>query len=339
MARPNAGPPPVNTSALARRDERKDITRYKVVAEAFQREDRRADLRAMLGSDELVDRFLSVALHAISTDSNLLLKATPESIIQAIRDSATLGLEPTGLTGEAWLVVYGDKAKLMPGWRGYLARIRNSGQVLYITTDVVYVNDEFRYGSTENGKWYVHNPAMPYKQEDGTYLNPRGGYWGAFAAATMLSGYKDHEVMPEVEINFIRDHYSEAVKQGRSSPWDTSWGEMARKTVLRRFAKRLPQEAVEQLLRLDAEADEAAREAVEAEARFRPTAARQAALRAVGVEVAQEPTTAPESAPEAATEAATEADAEDVPFEESLSATERARADDLSDLPPSWRPE
>jgi recombination protein RecT len=330
MARPPMTAPPVNPSALAKKEVRKDVARYLQVAEAFQREDRRADLRAMLGSNDLVDRFLSVALHAISTDSNLLLNATPESIIQAIRDSATLGLEPTGLTGEAWIICFKNQAKLMPGWRGYLARIRNSGQVIYITTDVVYANDEFRYGSNENGKWYIHNPAMPYKQEDGTYLNPRGGYWGAFAAATMLSGYKDHEVMPEVEINYVRDHFSESVKQGRSSPWDTSWGEMARKTVLRRFAKRLPQSAVEQLLRLDAAVDEAAREAAEEERRIAPSAARQAALRAVGAEVVNVSTEEPDDAPEAATEAETAAP-------ETVEPEPRTVQDsDLSDLPEGW---
>jgi len=337
MARPQSGPPPVQPSALARRDERKDITRYKVVAEAFQREDRRADLRAMLGSDELVDRFISVALHAISTDSNLLLNATPESIIQAIRDSATLGLEPTGLTGEAWIFCYKGVAKLMPGWRGYLRRIRNSPSVRDIDVQLVYELDTFDYGWNQNGGWFDHHPAKPTRDptNPGEYLDPRGGYWGVYAYAVMPSGFVELEVMTESDVNFIRDHFSESVKSGKVSPWDTSYGEMARKTVLRRLAKRLPQEAVEQLLRLDAAADEASHETAEEQARFRPTAARQAALRAVGVEVAQEPTTAPESAPEAATEA----DAEDVPFEESLSATERARADDLSDLPPSWRPE
>jgi len=329
MARPPMDKPPVNPSALARPDVRKDVVRYKVIAEAFQREDRRAALRAMLGSDDLVARFLSVALHAISSDSTLLLNATPESIIQAVRDSATLGLEPTGLTGEAWIVCYKTQAKLMPGWRGYLSRIRRSGKVQDITTNVVYEGDEWRYGFTENGGWYVHNPAMPIKQPDGTYLNPRGGYLCAFACAIMPSGYKDLEVMPEVEINFVRDHFSESARSGKSSPWDTSYGEMARKTVLRRLAKRLPQEAVEQLLRLDAAIDEANREAVEEGRRIAPTAARQAALRAVGAGVVTVSAVEPEGASEAVTGAET-AEPED-------DSSRPVQDSDLSDLPDGWK--
>ena len=325
MARPPSTPPPVLPSTLTPASRRTDLVKYEQVAAAFERQDRIDGLRAMLGSDEAVQRFLQVALHAIATDSNLLLKATPESIIQAVRDSATLGLEPTGLTGDAWIVVYGDKAKLMPGWRGYLKRIRNSHKVQDVDTQVVYVNDEFRYGFTENGGWYVHNPAMPVKQENGSYLNDRGAYWGAYACAVMPSGYKELEVLPEVEINFIRDHYSQAARKP-DSPWAMRWPEMARKTVLRILSKRLPQEAVEQLLLLDAEIDQAEREEAEKKPGFSATTAREAALAAMHHEVAQVSTTEEEDAAEAVTDAPDEVN-------------EEAEGSDLSDLPSSWQPD
>jgi recombination protein RecT len=282
----------------------------------------------MLGSDDLVDRFLSVALHSISTDSYLLLNATPESIIQAIRDSATLGLEPTGLTGEAWIVVFKGTAKLMPGWRGYIRRIRNSKQVQDIDVQLVYANDQFDYGYNQTGGYFDHHPAKPVKDPTtpGEYLDPRGGYWGVYAYAVMPSGFVELEVMTEADVNYVRDHFSESVRSGKKSPWDDSYGEMARKTVLRRLAKRLPQEAVEQLLRLDAAVDEAARESAEETRRIAPSAARQAALRAIGAEVVNVSTEEPEGAPEAVTEAV-EAEVVEQAVVES----------DLSDLPDGWR--
>jgi len=326
MARPPSSPPPVQPSALTPAPRRTDLVKYEQVAAAFERQDRIDGLRAMLGSDEAVQRFLQVALHAIATDSNLLFKATPESIIQAVRDSATLGLEPTGLTGDAWIVVYGDKAKLMPGWRGYLSRVRNSKKVQDIDVQIVYVNDDFDYGWNERGGWFSHHPAKPIRNpENDEYLNPRGDYWGVYAYAVMPSGFVELEVMTEADVNFIRDHFSEAVKNKKQSPWDTSYPEMARKTVIRRLAKRLPQEAVEQLLRLDVEADEA-REATETKPGFSATTAREAALAAMHHEVAQVSTTEEEDAAEAVTDAPDEVN-------------EEAEGSDLSDLPSSWQPD
>ncbi len=224
MTRPPAGPPPVATSAVARRNNNDAVmTAYKTVAEAFQREDRRADLRAMLGSDMLVDRFLSVALHALSTNPDVLTRAEPLSIIQAVKDSASLGLEPTGLGGEGWILLYGDKAMFRPGWRGYLKRIRNSGKVQDVDVQVVYEGDE----------------APP---------DVRGDYAYTYAYARMPSGFIELEVMTAAEVNYVAQTFSPSVKAGRQSPWDTSWPEMARKTVLRRLSKRLPQEAVDRLL-------------------------------------------------------------------------------------------
>ncbi len=251
MTRPPAGPPPVATSAVARRNNNDAVmTAYKTVAEAFQREDRRADLRAMLGSDMLVDRFLSVALHALSTNPDVLTRAEPLSIIQAVKDSASLGLEPTGLGGEGWILLYGDKAMFRPGWRGYLKRIRNSGKVQDVDVQVVYEGDDFDYGWNQNGGWFDHRPVKvpPIKEGDEAPPDVRGDYAYTYAYARMPSGFIELEVMTAAEVNYVAQTFSPSVKAGRQSPWDTSWPEMARKTVLRRLSKRLPQEAVDRLL-------------------------------------------------------------------------------------------
>jgi phage RecT family recombinase len=255
MPRPPSGPPPVNRSLVAPTAKRKDLENYVQIAAMFDREDRRADLIAMLGSVEAAERFLAVTLNAIATDSDLLLNATPASIIQAVKDSATLGLEPTGLTGEATILVYKGIATLQVMWRGYLRRIRNSRKVDDIDVQLVYANDEWDYGWSQDGGWFKHHPARV--QDD------RGDYAGAYAYARMPSGFVELEWMSASEINYVKNTFSPSVKAGKASPWDTSWGEMARKTVLRRLAKRLPQEAVALLLEIDERADaaEAAAEA------------------------------------------------------------------------------
>jgi recombination protein RecT len=261
MARPPAGPPPVQPSAVAvRNDQKPELQKYAEVVRAFDREDRAADLLALLGSKEAVQRFLAVAFHAIATNSDLLKKATMPSIIQAIKDSATLGLEPTGLTAEGYIIVYGDEAHFQPGWRGYLKRIRNSGAVSDIDCQLVYMNDEFSL-TLGTDPAITHVPKMVGELDsEGKPIAQRGDYRGAYAWARMPSGTKVIEWMTTADIQDIANRYSPSVKANKKSPWDTDWGEMARKTVLRRLSKRLPQSAVDLLLQIDAKADAAADE-------------------------------------------------------------------------------
>lgn len=243
----NAGPPPVTrqpsqptpaSRALATLNEVKATLTADKGAEA------RA-IRAMFNHDPaLSDRFLAVAFSALAGDDNLLSNATPLSIVQAVKDAASMGLEPSGLDGEGFINVYKGIAAFQPMYRGYLKRIRNSGKVLDVDTQVVYEHDEFRIELGTNPN-IVHLPA----------LGERGGYKGAYAWALMPSGLRLIEWMNDTDIRYVRDKFSPSVKNNRPSPWDTSYGEMARKTVLRRLSKRLPGEAVNALLSADARVD------------------------------------------------------------------------------------
>ncbi len=244
MARPPAGPPPV-TSAVARRDEAPvGLAKYQQLVEEFNRPDRQADLVAMLKSEDEKERFLSVTFNAIATNSDLLRRATLPSIIQAVKDSATLGLEPTGLGGEAYILVFGDQAVLIPGWRGYLKRIRNSAMVEDIDCHIVYDKDEFDYQEGTNA-FVHHKPELGTKPgPDGKPIPDRGNYKGAYAFAIMPSGRVIPEWMTVADIEHDAKAFSPSVRAKRNSPWDTHWGEMARKTVIRRLSKRLPQSAI-----------------------------------------------------------------------------------------------
>ena len=256
MARPPQTAPPVQQSAVARRSESIELVRYKELVEAFQRPDRHAEIVAFMGSEDLATRFEHLTFVAMQRSPDLLRDASLPSLIQAVKDSASMGLEPTGLTGEGWIICYGATAVFIPGWRGYLKRIRNSGLVKGVTTDVVYRNDEFDYGRNTDGFWYAHHPAQTIVDPTtGEVLVSRGDYKSAFAFVPFINGFNDGEVMSVPEINKVRDDHSSSYGR-RKSPWDTDYGEMMRKTVLKRIAKRLPQSAgVEALLMADAEAD------------------------------------------------------------------------------------
>lgn len=246
-----AGPPPVQQRAVQTVDATYGKVRQIVGTDATVRA-----VQAMFANDEtLARRFLSVAMSQLAKNGDVLSRATPLSVVQAIKDAAALGLELDGQ--EAALVQHSGVASVMPMWRGYLKRIRNSGLVQSVDSLIVRDLDTFSYGANESGAWFTFAPYMGQRQADGS-MSDAGGYAYAIAWATMTSGYKYLEVMTEAEVNRVRDTHGRTHTQtGKPLPWATDWSEMARKTVIRRLAKRLPVAAVSELLVADARIDEA----------------------------------------------------------------------------------
>ncbi len=171
-----------------------------------------------------VEKFTRVAMTAIQ-NTPALANADRASLFGAIVRLAQDGLLPDGR--EAAIVMFGNKAQAMPMIAGVLKKIRQSGDVSKVSAQVVYEMDEFVWhlGFDED---VTHNPPK--------LDQPRGKAIGAYATAVLKDGSRLLEVMSLEEIEKVR-------KVSRSSgngPWVQWWGEMARKTVMRRLSKRLP---------------------------------------------------------------------------------------------------
>jgi phage RecT family recombinase len=266
----NAGPPPVaRSNAVVPAEQRQNVAmqNYQTVAETL-RANNGADAKAIRGmfngDKRMMDRFLSVCFSLLAADNDLLTRATPMSIVEAIKKGASLGLEP--MTEDAAIVLYGDKAQLLPMYRGYLKRIRRSGLFAGVDAAMVYENDEFSYGTSERGTSFSHVPAQKRTDADGNVLQERGGYRGAYAYALTREGFCFFRYMDLDELNYVRDTWgNKRSNSGRPLPWTTSYDQMCLKTVLRRLAKILPQEAVGvELLELERQNDEAIERSVAA---------------------------------------------------------------------------
>lgn len=182
------------------------------------------EFKAALPSHISVEKFTRVAMTAIN-NTPALQNADRKSLFGAIVRLAQDGLLPDGR--EAAIVMFGDKAQAMPMIAGVLKKVRQSGEVSKISAYVVHENDEFvvRYGFDED---VTHIP--PALDE------PRGKAIGAYAVAVLKDGARLLEVMSLEEIEKVR-----AVSKSKGNgPWVSWWGEMARKTVMRRLSKRLP---------------------------------------------------------------------------------------------------
>lgn len=244
--------------------------RYTGLQQAIER--RRQDILHTLPATIDPDRFISVALQAL-TRSPRLLECSPESVIKSLRDAAELGLEPSGLMGSAYLVPYRNsktgkyEAQLIPGYRGLIDLARRSTEVRTIEAHVVRERDrfEFNYGSAPA---IIHVPYINLTQEREEHVDEEsgevkygdlltaGGFVAAYALARLKSGEVQFEVMDIPSIELVRRR-SKAADNG---PWVTDWHEMARKTVTRRLLKYLPLSVLElqRALELEDEAESTA---------------------------------------------------------------------------------
>lgn len=160
-----------------------------------------------------------------------LLEANRTSLFSACHDAAKDGLLPDGK--ESALVPFFDKnsgqaiVTYIPMIGGILKKIRNSGELGAINSHEIHANDQFKYFIDEKGPHLMHEP---------NFMGGRGDFIGAYALAIMKDGGIYLEVMTKEQIESIRKRS----RGGESGPWKTDYVEMAKKTVTRRLAKRLP---------------------------------------------------------------------------------------------------
>ena len=179
------------------------------------------------------ERFMRVTLTAFNRNPKLL-DCTKASIASVIFQSAQWGLEPDGR--HAHIVSYRNKngeqeAQLQLDYKGLIALVRRSGEVSSLHADVVCEADEFVYDLGE-----IQTHRIDFKR-------PRGQVYAVYATATLKDGSKQTAVMTLEEVQGIANRSKSVVaakKFGGTTPWDTDWNEMAKKTAFRRLSKWLP---------------------------------------------------------------------------------------------------
>ena len=195
------------------------------------------------------ERFVRVVLTAVNANPDLL-RADRRPLMESAMKAAQDGLLPDGRDGA--FVVYRSKAKSQNGERdswidkvqwqpmvgGILKKIRNSGELRSISATVVHERDSFHLVQGDDER-IEHTPCL-----DADRGPPRLVY----AIARTRDGGVYREVMTVREVEQVRQ-----VSRARDSgPWRDWWPEMARKTVIRRLAKRLPMSSdLDDLLRRD----------------------------------------------------------------------------------------
>lgn len=169
-------------------------------------------------------KFISVALTSIQNNPDLL-RANRVSLLNSCLRCAQDGLLPDGR--EAAFVMFKNQAVYMPMVTGVLKRIRNAGRLKTIYSQIIYENDDFDFFTDEHGEHVTYKPKL--------FDESRGKIKGIFAVANFDGGVFV-EVMSLKEIEKVR----KVSRSSNNGPWRDWWEEMAKKTVIRRLAKRLP---------------------------------------------------------------------------------------------------
>ncbi len=204
------------------------------------------------GTEEEFNREVNFAAQILEKNDYLLSVAiqNPDSLITAIKN---VGLTKLSLNPElklGYLVPRKNKGVnavyFTSSYMGKREILMRSGCVRSFEANLVYDGETFemRKGTTS---YLVHDPD-PWGDHDKKHI--KGGYW----IAKLNNGETMFDTVSIQRILEVMNR-SEAVKAGKSSPWDTDFNEMARKTILNAGFGQLPKTDISEAVLKVMEAD------------------------------------------------------------------------------------
>lgn len=173
------------------------------------------------------NRMMNVTLRAMQK-LPALMKCSQDSILQGVLDGAMLGLEVSGPLQHAALIPYKGKAQLQVEYRGWLELARRTGEFLGAPI-VMWVckNDKYELDVTDHEKPIKHQPCV---------IGERGDKLFCYCLTRFKGGGIHFEMMTLAEIKDHRKRYANKSNEA----WENSFGEMGKKTVIIRAAKKWP---------------------------------------------------------------------------------------------------
>jgi recombination protein RecT len=164
------------------------------------------------------------SLTSMVSDNTALQRCTHKSILTSAIKAAVLDLPIEPSVGFAYVVPFGQEATFILGYKGMIQLAIRTGQYESINAGPVYQGEEIRKvrltGNIDIVGEAVSDEAIGY-----------------FAYFKMRNGYEKHVYMTIEEIHEHAKKYSKSYGNPKSA-WTTNFGDMARKTVLRRLLSR-----------------------------------------------------------------------------------------------------
>ena len=224
-------PPRNNSQALATIDVKKPVQSVDNFRQLMQAQ--RSAFEMALPSHVTPEKMYRVMLTSVNRVPKLL-NCTGMSLLAAGMAACETGLLPSGILGEAAIVPFGSEAVFIPGYKGLVKLIYQTGKYESVTSAIIYKCDKWsiRMG-TEPG--LDHTPDHDHKD----YGN-MDAVVGAYATARRVgSTVSQFEYVPLQKILAIKAQSAAGKKS--DSPWNhkTNYTWMYRKTAIKQLAKML----------------------------------------------------------------------------------------------------
>lgn len=190
-------------------------------------------LAATVDKSIVFEREAAFAVQAIMAQSFTRDTAlqNPQSVVNAVANISAMGLTLNPAKRQAYLVPRDGKICLDVGYIGLLDIAIESGAIRWGQAELVYAADRFVLQGVDQQPLHERNPFAPPAD--------RGNVIGVYVVVKTRDGDFLTTTMAIDEILSIRDR-SSAWKKRQSGPWLSDFGEMAKKTVIKRAYKLWP---------------------------------------------------------------------------------------------------
>ena len=171
------------------------------------------------------------AMFAMQTiQSNNYLQGVPtQSIQNAVINVASIGLSLNPALSFAYLVPRDGKCCLDISYKGMVKLATDTGSIQWAKAELVRENDDFKMISMDQVPLHEFNRFAAEAD--------RGEIIGGYCVAKLADGTYMIETMSREELDKVKD--SSKAKSAKS-PWQTWYGEMAKKTIIKRASKSWP---------------------------------------------------------------------------------------------------
>lgn len=197
-------------------------------------------LNDVLGSEKKAASFVSSVI-SVANGNAYLRNANPMTILGSAMVAATLDLPVIPTLGLAYIVPYKGQAQFQLGYKGLIELAERSGQFKNIIDEVVYEGQLVKKNKF-TGEYEFDEDA---KKSDKVV--------GYMARMDLVNGFSKTIFWTKEEVENHAKKFSQAFRSGNSSPWQSDFDAMARKTVLKAlFAKYAPKSvAIQQAIKYD----------------------------------------------------------------------------------------
>lgn len=181
------------------------------------------------------EREAEFAIQVLSSNEYALKIAygNRQSVINAVTNLAAIGLSLNPAKKQAYLVPRDNRICLDVSWMGLIELAVASGSIRWAKAELVRERDEFVMNGLDKLPTHNFNP----------FAKDRGEIVGVYCVAKTADGDYLTDTMGIEEVNDIRDRstaWKAWIAKQKKCPWVTDYGEMVRKTIIKRASKYWP---------------------------------------------------------------------------------------------------